>query len=113
MTFGSLRTSLGGAVGDLLAVVEHDDVVGDPHDDAHVVLDQQHRDAVLVADEAQQLVQLGGFARVEAGGRLVEAEQRRVGAHGAGDLQPALGAIGQVAGRVVGAVDAGSTCSSQ
>ena len=31
------------ALGDLLAVVEHRDPVGDPHHDAHVVLDQQHR----------------------------------------------------------------------
>ena len=33
---------LGGrAVGDLLAIIEHDDVVGDAHHHAHVVLDQQ------------------------------------------------------------------------
>ena len=29
------------------AVVEHDDVVGDLHHHAHVVLDQEDRDAVL------------------------------------------------------------------
>ena len=45
------------------------------------------------------------LARVEAGGRLVEAEQHRVGAHGARDLEPPLRAIGQLAGRIVGAVD--------
>ena len=55
--------------------------------------------------EQQQLVELGALARVEAGGRLVEAEQHRVGAHGARDLEPALRAVGQVAGRIVGAVD--------
>ena len=60
---------------------------------------------MLAADELQQLVQLGGFARVEAGGRLVEAEEARLRAHGARDLQPPLRAIGQVGGRVVGAVD--------
>ena len=31
--------------GDLLAGVEHDDVIGDGHDELHVVLDQQHPDA--------------------------------------------------------------------
>ena len=36
---------------------------------------------LLVADREQQVVELGGFARIEAGGRLVEAQQRRVGAH--------------------------------
>ncbi len=49
-------------------------------------------------------VEHGAFARVEAGGRLVEAQQHRVGAHGAGDLQAALVAVGQRAGRIVGAV---------
>ena len=56
----------------------------------------------LVADRDQQLVELGRFARVEAGRRLVEAEQPRLGAHGARDLEPALRAIGQLAGRPVG-----------
>ena len=45
------------------------------------------------------------LARIEAGGRLVEAEQHRLGAHGARDLQAPLGAVGQVAGRIVRAVD--------
>ena len=74
---GRIAADLGRrAVGDLAAIVEHDDVVGDAHDHAHVVLDQQHADAVAVADRDQQLGELGRFARVEAGRRLVEAEQR-------------------------------------
>ena len=93
------------AVGDLDAVVEHDDMVGNLHHDRHVVLDQQDRGVVVVADRAQERVEIGRFARIEAGGRLVEAEQHRIGAHGAGDLEPALGAVGQLAGRIVGAVD--------
>ena len=52
----------------------------------------------------QQLVELVRLARVEAGRRLVEAEQQRVGAHGAGDFEAALIAVGQVARRLVGAV---------
>ena len=105
MTFGSLRTSCGRAVGDLRAVVEHDDVIGNLHDDRHVMLDQQHRSLVIVADRVEQRVQIGRFARVEAGGGLVEAEQHRIGAHRARDLEPALRAVGQFAGRIVGAVD--------
>jgi len=34
--------------------------------------------------------------------RFVEAEQHRIGTHGAGDFQPPLRAIGQDAGRIVG-----------
>ena len=56
----------------------------------------------LVADRHQQLVELRRFARVEAGRRLVEAEQPRLGAHGARDLEPPLRAVGQLAGRPVG-----------
>ena len=41
MTCGSLCTSAGRALGDLLAEVQHGDAVGDPHDQPHVVLDQQ------------------------------------------------------------------------
>ncbi len=41
---------------------------------------------------------------IQAGRGLVEAEQDGIGAHGAGDLEPALCAVGQLAGRVVGAV---------
>ena len=51
----------------------------------------------------QQGVELGALARIKPGRRLVEAQQHRVGAHGAGDFEPPLRAIGQVAGRVVGA----------
>ena len=68
------------------------------------MLDQQQADALFVADVAQQLVQLGGLARVEAGSGLVEAQQQGVVAHAAGDFELALGAIGQVTGLPVGHV---------
>ena len=55
--------------------------------------------------EMKQLVELERLARVEAGGGLVEAEQRRIGAHRAGDLEPTLRAVRQLAGGIVGAVD--------
>ena len=53
---------------------------------------------------AQECVEFGAFAIVEAGGGFVEAQQHRVGTHGAGDLEPALRAVGQRAGGIVGAV---------
>ena len=54
MTAGFVRTSAGRALGDLAAEVEHGDAVGDAHDEAHVVLDEQHRVA-LVADRADEV----------------------------------------------------------
>ena len=47
MTLGSSRIVLRRAFGDLDAVVHHDDVVGDFHHHAHVVLDQQDRSALI------------------------------------------------------------------
>ena len=93
------------AVRNLHAVVEHDDAVGNAHDHAHVVFDEKDRHVFVLADVEQQAVEILGFARVEAGGRLVEAQHDGPCAHGAGDLQPALVAIGKVAGGIVGAVD--------
>ena len=55
--------------------------------------------------ESRSSFELGALARVETGGRLVEAEQRGLGAHRARDLEPALVAIGQIAGGIVGAVE--------
>ena len=52
---------------------------------------------------AQEFVEFGALAVVEPGGRLVEAEQHRIGAHGARDFEPALRAVGQGAGGIVGA----------
>ena len=40
MTRGSVWTSAGCALGDLLAEVEHGDAVAHAHDEAHVVLDE-------------------------------------------------------------------------
>ena len=48
-----------------------------------------------------RLVSCGRLARVHAGGRLVEQEQRRVRAERAGDLEPALVAVRQVLGELV------------
>ena len=41
------------AVGDLAAEIQSDHVVGDPHDEVHVVLDEQDRHADAVADPAR------------------------------------------------------------
>src|SRR5450756_441255 len=75
------------ALGDLDAVIHHHDMVGNFHHHRHVVLDQKDRGAVVVADREQQLAQAGALPRVQAGGRLVEAEQSRFGAHRARDFE--------------------------
>src|SRR5918994_681884 len=48
------------ALGDLLAVVEHRDLLGDAHHHLHVVLDEEDRDPLVVAQLAHELRQLLG-----------------------------------------------------
>src|SRR5262245_33652460 len=49
---------------DLLAVVEHDDAVAHRHDHTHIVLDQQHRDAVAIAQMPHRFGDPSAFLRV-------------------------------------------------
>ena len=84
------------ALRDLLAVVEHRDAVGDAHDDLHVVLDEEHGQALLLPELGDELGERRGLLRVHARGGLVEQEQLRLGRERAGDLEPALVAVGQV-----------------
>jgi hypothetical protein len=55
-------------------IIEHGDAVGDIHDHAHVVLDQQDGDAELVAQHLDESRCLGSLARIHPGGRLVEQQ---------------------------------------
>src|SRR5262249_30872807 len=99
VSFDHLRVAahfVGRAVGDLDAVVEDGDAVGDAHYYLHVVLDQQDRQLQLGAQPLDEARQLGGLLRVHAGGRLVEQEEPRAGGDGASDLQTPLVAVGEV-----------------
>ena len=69
--------------------------LADPHDDFHVVLDEQDRDLELVAQPADEAHQVERLLRVHAGGGFVEQQQLRPGRQRARDLQPALAAVGQ------------------
>ena len=60
------------AAGEQLAEVEHVDVVAGPHDQAHVMVDQQHRDLEAVPDQRQQVGQPNRLLGVQAGRGLVE-----------------------------------------
>ena len=59
-------------IGNLAAIFQHDDVVGNLHDHRHVVLDQQDRGAGVVLDVHQKRVERQRLLRIEAGGGLVE-----------------------------------------
>ena len=95
---------VGRALGNDLAKVEHGDALADPHDQTHVVLNEEDSDLEGVPDLDDVLHELGGLGGVHAGGGLVQEEQTGIGCQGPDDLQPALGAVRKTAGLGVGQV---------
>src|SRR5579883_194981 len=86
---------VGRAVGDLAAVVEHDDAVRDVHHHAHVVLDEGDGGAELlvhVEDEAAHILLL---LDIHARHRLVEEEEVGLGGERAPELDALLEAVGK------------------
>src|SRR3990172_4884424 len=88
------------AVGDLLAVMQYSHMVGNAHNERHVMFDQQNGDTVF-ADLTNEGVQCFDFWPGETGGRLVQHEQLGLCRQGAGDFQQALLAKRQAARLVV------------
>ena len=82
-------------------LVEHVDAVADVHDQRHVVVDQEHAGAVVVAHGADD----GGEGRHlglgQAGRGLVHEHEARVGGERAGDPEPPLVAVRERRGRRV------------
>ena len=70
---------------DHVAVLHHDDLVGERADDAEVVGDEDVGEAVLRLQAAEELDDLHLHGHVEGGGRLVEDDELRLQDHGAGD----------------------------
>ena len=85
------------AVGDFHAVVEHDQVLADAHDELHVVFDEDDGD-VAFEDGVDEVDEGLGFAGVHARGRFVEKQELGARGQGAGDLQAALVAVGKARG---------------
>ncbi len=54
-------------------------MVGDRHHETHVMLDQEHRHAAIVADAADQVAEDVDFLMVEAACGLVEQQDLRFG----------------------------------
>ena len=91
------------ALDQLGAEVHHHQPVDQFHHEVHVVLDDQDRHALL-AQLAQQVGERHLLLAAQAGGRLVEHQQHRVGGQRARDLEDALRAQRQAAGQFVRAV---------
>src|SRR5262249_6318731 len=94
----------GRAQRDQLAEVQHGDPVAEIHDEWHVMLDQEDREAEARANGANQLAEFPLFAAVHAGRGLVEQQQLGLERQRARDLQAALVPIGEIARALVGTV---------
>ena len=76
------------ALGDLASEVEHDDLVGDAHHQLHVVLDEQHGQAELIAKAANGLTELVDLGVGQPRRWFVEQQQSWLGRHRPGELDP-------------------------
>ena len=103
-------------LGDLAPEVEHDDLVGDAHHQLHVVLDEQHGEPVPIAEVADRVAELVDLGVGEPGRRLVEQQQRGLGRHRPGELDPLERAVRQAGRRaqgVLGEAEVGRGCPSR
>ena len=93
---GRVRTHLRGRpLGDLPTEAHDVDVVGDPHDEVHVVLDEEHGELEVVADLLDEHAELRHLLVVQPARRLVEEEQARLGDERPRELDALLGPVRQ------------------
>src|SRR5262249_15953974 len=85
------------ALGDLLAVVQNGHPIGDLHDHAHVVLDQDDGEVEIGDEAAQQPHERACLALGHAGGRLVQQQELGLGGQRARQLEPPAVTIRKVA----------------
>ena len=76
-------------------MVEHDDAIADPHHQAHVVLDEDERDAERRADDGSASPTRAALLRIHAGSGLVEKHQLRLARQRTRELDRLLDAVGQ------------------
>src|SRR5207302_2903197 len=89
---------------DLLAEVEGPHLVGELHDEVHVMLHDQQRQVVALLNVLDQSDQVGHLLVVEASCRLVEEEQPGVAGEAAGELDGLEGSERQAGDGSVGEV---------
>ena len=83
--------------------MQNGDAVRQLHDHLHVVLDDQ--DGEILGDAAHQLHGVVRFRGAHAGGRLIEAQQLRLGGERDADLEVALLAVREIGGQLIGLVE--------
>ena len=89
MTFSLEDISSGVAFGNLLAVIQHDDAVGDVHDRFHHMLDHDDSDPTL-ADFLHRFDHAANFRGIETGQHFIEQQQVGRDANAPGHFQALL-----------------------
>ena len=79
-------------------MIQNCDIFRDAHHHFHIVLDQQDRDAQIVAHALDQRHRVCCFQRVHAGSRLVQEHELRIGRQSPCNLQSPLKSVGKVLG---------------
>ena len=93
---GRIRLHLGGrAARDLPPEAQDVDVVGDAHDEVHVVLDEENGELEVVADLLDEGAELGDLLVVQPARGLVEEKEARLGHERARELDALLDPVGQ------------------
>ena len=90
------------------AAVEHVDALAEIHHQRHVVLDHQHAATVLGPDVEDELAQLVGLGRGQAGRRFVEQKETRIDRERAGKADAALLAVAETGRRAMRLLGRGS-----
>src|SRR5580658_5592585 len=85
----------GRSIRDLLSVVEDDDVIGQIHHDAEVVLDEDERRAESLSGVDHEAAHVPLLVDGHACHRLVEEEELRVSGESSGELDPLLQPVGE------------------
>src|SRR6516225_7987823 len=83
-----------------LAEIKHRNPIGDVHDEAHVMLDEQHGDAGR-GDCAQQRSEARRLATIETRRRLIEQQKLGLRGERAGNLKQPLSTVWQHAGEQI------------
>ena len=95
---GVVANLAGRALRDRAAEVQDVDPVGGAQHHGHVVLDEEHTDSPVIGEAADEVTDFPALLLVQAGGRLVQQQDRRPGGDGARDCHETALAVGKVLG---------------
>ena len=86
---------------DFLAVIHHAHLIGNGHNQFHIVFDEKNGQVALIAQFANEMHHLIGFVGVHASSGFIQQEKRGLRRQSATNLQTTLKAIGKIFGQII------------